>query len=96
MRGIGITLLGAILCGVSWYFAWSDLGLVSRYAFFPLWLGYIVFVNGLAELFFGNSLFRRTGPNFLWLFVLSVPFWWFFEYLNEFVQNWHYIFPSEI
>jgi hypothetical protein len=24
------------------------------------------------------------------LFPLSAVFWWFFEYLNRFVQNWHY------
>jgi hypothetical protein len=24
------------------------------------------------------------------LFLLSAAFWWFFEYLNRFVQNWYY------
>jgi hypothetical protein len=28
---------------------------------------------------------------FLALFPLSAAFWWSFEYLNRFVQNWHYI-----
>jgi hypothetical membrane protein len=28
---------------------------------------------------------------FLWLFPLSSAFWWFFEYLNRFVNNWYYI-----
>lgn len=96
MRGLAMTLLGTLLCGVFWYFSWSDLGLLSRYAFFPLWLGYIVLINGIAELVFADSLFRRAGADFIWLFVLSVPFWWFFEYLNLFVQNWHYEFASEI
>jgi hypothetical protein len=27
---------------------------------------------------------------FLLLFPLSAVFWWFFEYLNRFVQNWYY------
>lgn len=96
MRGLRTTLLGALLCGCFWYFAWSNLGLVSRYAFFPLWLGYIVLVNGIGELVFADSLWRRAGADFLWLFVLSAPFWWFFECLNALVNNWHYIFPSEI
>jgi hypothetical protein len=47
-----------------------------------------------------NALaFRRTGHSplthqpfsYLALFPLSAGFWWFFEYLNRFVQNWHYI-----
>jgi hypothetical protein len=96
MRGFALTLLGALLCGAFWYSAWSGLGVFGRYSFFPLWLGYIVLVNGSAEILFQDSLFRRAGLNFLWFFVLSVPFWWFFESLNQIVQNWHYIFPSEI
>jgi len=96
MRGMRTTLFGALLCGVSWYFAWSDDAILARYTFFPLWVGYIVLANGIAELVFADSLFRRAGADFLWLFVFSVPFWWFFEYLNTFVQNWHYLFPSAI
>lgn len=96
MRGIAIIALGALLCGVSWYCAWSDLGLASRYAFFPLWLGYIVLINGVAEVAFADSLFRRAGADFLWLFAVSVPFWWFFEYLNTIVQNWHYVFAAPV
>jgi len=47
-----------------------------------------------------NALtFKRTGrcllldqPKFLLsLFVWSAGFWWYFEYLNRFVQNWRYI-----
>ena len=30
---------------------------------------------------------------FLLLFPVSAVFWWFFEYLNRFVQNWYYIGP---
>jgi len=28
---------------------------------------------------------------FLLLFPVSAAFWWFFEYLNRFVQNWYYV-----
>jgi hypothetical protein len=28
---------------------------------------------------------------FLFLFPVSAAFWWFFEYLNRFVQNWYYL-----
>ena len=31
---------------------------------------------------------------FLLLFPVSSAFWWFFEYLNRFVQNWHYSGPE--
>jgi hypothetical protein len=32
---------------------------------------------------------------FLLLFPLSAVFWWTFEYLNRFVQNWYYVSPRE-
>jgi hypothetical protein len=32
------------------------------------------------------------GLSFLGLFVFSVPLWWFYELMNSFVHNWHYIF----
>jgi len=30
-------------------------------------------------------------PWWGWLGVISAAFWWFFEYLNRFVQNWFYV-----
>ena len=44
-----LLILGIALTAVSWYFAWSHIGPVSEYSFFPLWVGYILFVNGLSE-----------------------------------------------
>ena len=69
----------------SWFQAWQS------HTFPLLWFGYIVVINALT--------FSRTGrcmlvnrPKFsLKLFVLSAGFWWIFEYLNQFVYNWHYV-----
>jgi hypothetical protein len=33
---------------------------------------------------------------FLSLFPLSAAFWWLFEYLNRFVQNWYYVGAAEL
>ena len=44
----------------------------------------------------GTSLLRRMRWSFLWLFVISIPMWWFFEYMNTVVQNWHYVFAHPI
>lgn len=74
-----------------WAIAWSNLPLLSEYSFFPLWLGYIFSVNAACELVFDTSLIRKMRLSFVWLFVMSVPLWWGFEYLNSIVQNWHYL-----
>ena len=78
----------------AWVAAWTrcaGLRSVQEWTFLPLWLAYIVVVNALT--------FRRTGrclltdcPRFcLLLFPVSAVFWWYFEYLNRFVQNWVYL-----
>ena len=43
----------------------------------------------------GRCLLISRSRFFLALFPLSSLFWWFFEYLNRFVQNWHYLGVEE-
>ncbi|CAK0781111.1 conserved membrane hypothetical protein [Gammaproteobacteria bacterium] len=79
--------------GVIWVIAWSSLPIlaeVRRFSFTPLWLGYIVTVNALLWRRSGYSLLTHHPRYLAQLFVLSAAFWWFFEYLNRFVHNWHY------
>jgi len=92
----GLFVGGLALTSVSWFLAWSRMPTVSEHSFLPLWLGYILTVNGLGEVLFKDSLLRRMRFDFLWLFAASVPFWWFFEYLNGIVKNWDYVFPRPI
>ncbi len=85
----------ALLIGLAvWILAWTRFPRfqsVQPFTFTPLWLSYIVVMNALVFRRTGRSpLTHRTGP-YLSLFPLSALFWWFFEYLNRFVQNWHYI-----
>ena len=79
---------------LAWIVAWTRFSWVADlqpHTFTPLWLCYILVINALC--------FRRTGrclitdrPGFLLLlFPSSAVFWWFFEYLNRFVQNWYYL-----
>jgi hypothetical protein len=93
---MAILITGCVLTAVSWIAAWSRFGLATEFSFFPLWLGYILTLNGVAEVTFGTSLLRRMRRSFAWLFVISIPFWWFFEGLNDIVDNWHYQFPHPV
>ena len=80
---MAILIIGCILTITSWVVAWGRFGVLTEFSFFPLWLGYILTMNGLAEVFTGSSLLTRMRWSFGWLFVISVPFWWFFEGMNE-------------
>jgi hypothetical protein len=77
-----------------WPIAWLQLRPFSDYYFFPLWLGYILAVDGVVEWRTGTSPWRRSHSTFILLFPLSAVLWWIFEGLNEFLQNWHYIHPE--
>ena len=91
--------LGIGWTGLWWVVAWTRfpwLAAVQEHTFTPLWIGYIVIVNACT--------FARTGrcmmlyrPHYFWsLFPLSAAFWWLFEYLNRFVQNWYYVGIAEL
>ncbi len=81
-------------CFAVWLLAWnrfSWFSAVQPFTFTPLWLSYIIIMNALALQRTGRSPLTHHTGAFLSLFPLSAIFWWFFEYLNRFVQNWHYI-----
>ena len=82
-----------------WVLAWTRVPWMSslqEHTFTPLWLGYIVIVNGWTFARSGHCMMLRRPRYFLSLFPLSAGFWWFFEYLNRFVQNWYYLGVAEM
>ncbi|MBT3391646.1 MAG: hypothetical protein HN413_14710 [Chloroflexi bacterium] len=82
--------LGAIFIAIFWPLNWFLPGLRTHWAFFPLWLGYCLLVDGLVFRRDGTSLLTRSWRKYLGLFLLSVPVWWLFELLNGRLQNWFY------
>ncbi len=86
--------LAIIIMAVSWVVAWHIVPVsqeIRNWSFTPLWLGFILFVNALCMWRLGTCLLIRRPVSFLALFFLSSLFWWYFEFLNRFVENWHYI-----
>ena len=90
---------GLSLTMLAWILAWN------RYTWFeplqihtfpPLWLGYILVINALALKRTSHCLMVDRPWVFLSLFPPSAGFWWFFEFLNRFVHNWHYVGPPEV
>ncbi len=81
---------GAFLVILFWTLNWSLLGLRTQWAFFPLWLGFILLVDALVYSAKGSSILSRNRNKFIELFFISIPVWWLFEALNYFTQNWYY------
>ena len=87
--GWGTLACGLALVALFWPLNWM---LESTHVlFFPLWLGYVLAVDGLVRLRTGTSLLARAPRTFVALFPLSVPSWWLFEAFNERLHNWEYL-----
>jgi hypothetical protein len=91
--------LGIGWTGVWWMVAWTRfpwLTVVQEHTFTPLWLGYIIIVNAYTFARTGRCMMVHRLRYFLSLFPLSAGLWWIFEYLNRFVENWHYVGVGEL
>lgn len=91
----GMLWIGCALVAVFWLLAWFGPEPLRYYSFFPLWLGYIFTVDGITYRRSGTSLLARSPAGFAGLFLLSGPFWWVFEAMNERLDNWFYRLPIE-
>ena len=83
--------VGLALVLVAWPLNWLLPGQRTAYLFFPLWLGYVLAVDGLVYLRKGSSLLTRSWQRFVGLFFVSAPAWWLFEAINLRTQNWFYL-----
>ncbi|MEJ2723652.1 MAG: hypothetical protein P8175_03220 [Deltaproteobacteria bacterium] len=86
--------IGVFTGVAAWILAWTRFSWFTDYqpfTFSPLWFSYIVVINALCYRRTGHSLMTDRPGFFLLLFPVSAAFWWFFEYLNRFVQNWYYV-----
>ncbi|MCC6313612.1 MAG: hypothetical protein IT337_06330 [Thermomicrobiales bacterium] len=85
--------VGLCLVAVAWWVAWFGPPPIHFYTFFPLWLGYILTVDGLVHVRAGASLLTRSPARWALLFAFSIPLWWLFEWANQFLGNWRYVMP---
>lgn len=88
----GVVALG--WTGAWWVLAWTRwewFAPLQLYTFFPLWIGFIVTMNAATRQRTGSCLMQREPGRWLTLFIVSAACWWVFEWLNRFVQNWHYL-----
>jgi len=90
--GAGITIAGWILAWsrFDWFADWQT------HTFTPLWFGYVIVINALTYMRSGRSLISHSPVLIAVLFVCSAFFWWYFEYLNLFIENWYYVNVEEL
>jgi len=87
----GYGYLGFILIALGEFLIFYRIEPFSTYLFFlSLWLGYILLVDALVYHRTASSRLQRNKTSFFLLFLFSAAFWWFYELLNFFVENWRY------
>lgn len=89
---------GLLWLAAAWLLAWNRFGWFApwqQYTYVPLWLGYIISINAFTFKRRGHCLLTDRPGYLAVLFVVSAVFWWYFEYLNRFVQNWYYVGISD-
>jgi hypothetical protein len=82
--------IGFLVIILFWVLNWSLDGLRTHWGFFPLWLGYSIFMDASVFSRKGTSLIKRNWKMFVGLFFISIPSWWLFELFNLKTQNWFY------
>lgn len=83
---IGFVLI--ILCEINFV---SKLMPYSYFYFLVIWLGYILFVDSIVYYKYKKSLVMNNIPKLIGMFIISIPFWKMFEYINIIVKNWYYV-----
>jgi hypothetical protein len=86
--------VGLLILLGGWTLAWTRWDWFApwqAHTFCLPWIGYILVVNAWCLRRSGRSLLTDAPGRFAWLIPASALFWWFFEYLNRFVQNWYYV-----
>ena len=88
-------LLGLLLICIAWPLSWAQSGVGLQYTFFPLWLGFILAIDGMVLRRTGTSLIVRSPKIMAMMFAVAMPYWWTFEAINSITQNWVYIGAEE-
>ena len=84
--------IGIVFGVLAWILAWNRFAWFADFQIFtftPFWISYIIVINAWTQKRTGKCMMLNTPKFFGILFFLSAFFWWFFEYLNRFVQNWY-------
>ena len=90
--------LGLVWLMSAWILAWNRFPWFEHwqeFTFTPLWLAYVIVINALTYQRTGRCMMLNQTIRFILLFPLSAVFWWSFEYLNRFVENWYYAGSSD-
>src|SRR3712207_2234933 len=79
-----VTMAGLIMMIGGWLVLWYVVTFWNPLAFAAMWTGATLLMWAASG--FGYPGLRRHFA----LALVSLPLWWWFEFVNQWTQNWHY------
>lgn len=86
---LGIFMM--VYAEASFFLPWLQVDPFYHWTFPIIWFGYIFLIDAVIFSKKNHSLIRNHFPKFLAMLLISAPLWQVFEFINLFIQNWHYI-----
>ncbi len=84
-------LIGFVLIVFSQINVFLKIQPFEKFHFIIIWIGYILFADYLVLKVKGKSWINNNPFAIIGMFVISIPFWKMFEYINIRVNNWAYL-----
>lgn len=85
-RGLALPIAGFVMTGAGWGAMWGVVSFWNPVAFAAMW-------TGAALLLWWTSGRYPGAARHSALAAISVPVWWWFELVNQRVENWEYVNP---
>lgn len=89
--GILFILLGSVLLALGVWGLWRDVEWIAQPLYAYGWWGWIFILDGIRACLRKDSLFTTRRKLLFPTVVWSITFWFFFELLNLYLQNWYYV-----
>ncbi len=83
-------ILGLLLIVFAQVNFFLKIELFSSWYFPIVWFGYILLLDAIVYRIAKNSLITNRLHQFLFLILLSIIFWWIYEFFNLSLGNWQY------
>jgi len=86
--------VGIVLIVISEIAILQNINPIASWYFPIIWTGYILLIDAIVYSIKHESFISSRPEQFAGLVALSAAFWWAFEFINVFTQNWAYVSGS--
>lgn len=75
---------------ISWIISWLHIQPLHHFIFIFLIGSYIFILDGINYFLNSSSIFSSNKKEFIFIWLISSLFWWYFEFIVLITKNWYY------